>query len=134
MDLKLRRTLMLAFGGVALVALIVALVVTLAAADGAGAWLGVSLGLIVLALVGEAVLLTWGEREPRLPRKTAEPHVHLGPGAPARAHASAPASPSILLRCSSCAKTFSAGDDGRRPLATLCPHCGQRGMLDAPVA
>lgn len=128
MELGLRRTLMLALGGVAIAALLVAVLVTAFAVQSAGVWLGVAVALVVLALVGEVLLLVFGEREPREPHKSGHPEVHLGPSAPARVAAN------LLLRCSACAKTFSAHDDGHRPLATLCPHCGQRGVIESPAA
>lgn len=149
MDLALRRTLMWSLAGVALAALLAAVIVTALAPDNALTWLVAALIVLAGALVGEVVLLVLNDDTAAHPprhsrsaaaaanaaasaggvggaRQTGRPRASLGPAAGK--------GDDLLLRCSECSKTFTAFDDGHRPLATLCPHCGQRGVIDAPTA
>lgn len=129
MELALRRTLMLVFAGVAFAAFLAAVVVTLLAPSNALGWLIAALVVLMLALIGEVVVLFLNDEGPHKPRRVAgtEPGARQGPGAAEKGD-------DLLLRCSHCAKTFTTFDTGARPLPTLCPHCGQRGVIDAPAA
>lgn len=129
MEFALRRTLMLAFAGVAVAAFLVAVVVTILAPANALGWLVAALVVLALALVGEVVVLFLNDEGPHKPRRVpgTEPGSRQGP-------ASVEKGDDLLLRCSHCSKTFTTFDTGARPLPTLCPHCGQRGVIDAPAA
>lgn len=124
LDRGTRRTLMASFGAAALLALVVAVVVTALAIDSAPAWLVGSLVVVVLCLVAEVVLLVLGRERAPVDEPLEMTPVEDAPEAKA----------DLLLRCSSCTRTFTTLDDGHRPLATLCPHCGQRGVIEAAPA
>ncbi len=122
----LRRTLYWSLGGVALAAFVVAIVVTVLAIDSAPAWLVGALVVIILCLIAEIVLFFIGRKR--------EETVAFEPEEEDHTHFGSAKGKDLLLRCSTCSNTYSASDDGRRPLATLCPHCGQRGMVEASAA
>lgn len=129
MDVGLRRTLLWAFAGVALAALLLAIVVTAIAPVNAVAWLVGALVILALAVIAEVVVLFVGSEGEHRPRRVAGAVPSRPQAGPASTRAD-----DLLLRCSACNRTFTAFDDGARPLSTLCPHCGQRGVIDAPTA
>ncbi len=128
MDSGLRRNLFIGLGGIAVAAVVVAIIVTLVAPDNTVGWLIGALAVLVITLVAEVVLLFMRTDAPRAPKKK-----HATPPRPQVGPAGATGD-DMLMRCSNCRQTFTTFDDGRRPLATMCPHCGQRGVIEAPAA
>lgn len=131
MDLALgddpQRKALLALLGLAAVAFLAAAVATLLALESASAVLLAAVVLLAVAVVGELVLLLYGDSD-----EMADDEAWTE--AEEEAEREAAADEEYLIRCNQCGETFSVLDDGSRPLRHTCPRCGTSGEItDLPT-
>lgn len=146
-----RRDASLVVGGLAAFFLLAAIFFYGLAPGASGWFLWVSIAVLVLLLIAEAVVLATGiAREENVgPHWLSEPEAHRSQAAGAAAGAGTaaahaepepeeepdevpepPSPPEIDLECPECREMFTVEDTGERPLHTECPHCGAAGHVN----